>query len=240
MKIAPLGLALSMLATAGAASAEIVLYEHDDFNGRSFRASNSASNLNENGFNDKASSARVRGGRWQLCDDAYFRGACVILNPGEYPSLRAMGMNDRVSSARELGWTPDGGGGWSGGSGNSYNNNYNNSHTNYNSNWTGGGNWGSGSRAVLFEGYNLSGQTFLVSPRGVSSLADMGFNDRASSLRVESGYWLFCSDAFFQGECRTFGPGDYPSLPPGLNNRISSGRRISNDYPYKQNPNWGN
>jgi hypothetical protein len=64
-----------------------------------------------------------------------------------------------------------------------------------------------------------------------------GFNDRASSLRVESGYWIFCSDAEFRGECRTFGPGDYSSIP-NLNNVISSGRRISNAYPYQDQPNW--
>ena len=49
---------------------------------------------------------------------------------------------------------------------------------------------------------------------------------------------MFCSDANFQGECRTFGPGDYPTLPYELNNRISSGRRITADYPYRQNPSW--
>jgi hypothetical protein len=69
------------------------------------------------------------------------------------------------------------------------------------------------------------------------SLGRTGFNDRASSLRVESGYWIFCSDAEFRGECRTFGPGDYATLP-GLNNVISSGRRISNDYPYSERPDW--
>ena len=31
-------------------------------------------------------------------------------------------------------------------------------------------------------------------------------------MRVERGYWMFCSDANSCGECRTFGPGDYPSL----------------------------
>jgi uncharacterized protein len=49
----------------------------------------------------------------------------------------------------------------------------------------------------------------------------------------------FCSDAEFRGTCRTFGPGDYPNLPAGLNNQIPSGRRISNDYPYNTSPNWG-
>jgi hypothetical protein len=72
----------------------------------------------------------------------------------------------------------------------------------------------------------------------MSNLDGTGFNDRASSLRVEGGYWLFCSDAGFRGTCRTFGPGDYPTLPPGLNNQISSGRRIHEDYPYNQSPAW--
>ncbi len=71
----------------------------------------------------------------------------------------------------------------------------------------------------------------------MQNLGATGFNDRASSLRVESGYWIFCSDSDFGGECRTFGPGDYASLP-GMNNRISSGRRISNDYPYGDKPDW--
>ncbi len=69
-------------------------------------------------------------------------------------------------------------------------------------------------------------------------LEQIGFNDRALSVQVNEGYWLFCSDANFEGECRTFGPGDYPSLPPELSNRISSARRISTQYPYREHPNW--
>ena len=224
-------------ASASAASAQIMLYEHDNFNGRTYRASNSVSNLDDSGFNDRASSAQVRGGRWQLCDDAYFRGSCVTLGPGEYPSLRAMGMNDRVSSVRELGWTPDGGGGWSGSHSYNSDSGYNNRYT-YNGNNYRGGNWGSGSRAVLFSGYNLSGEAFVVDAGGASNLERAGFNDKARSLRVESGYWLFCTDANFQGDCHTYGPGDYPSLPGGQDHRISSGRRVSSNYPYRSSPNW--
>ena len=65
-----------------------------------------------------------------------------------------------------------------------------------------------------------------------------GFNDRAESVRIESGYWVFCSDANFEGECRTFGPGDYPNLPRELDHRISSARLISNSYPYSGAPQW--
>ena len=72
----------------------------------------------------------------------------------------------------------------------------------------------------------------------VRNLDRTQFNDRAESLRVESGYWIFCSDANFGGECQTFGPGDYSTLPWGLTYKISSGRRISTGYPYRENPNW--
>lgn len=77
----------------------------------------------------------------------------------------------------------------------------------------------------------MQGRALVLEPSGTSDLAQAGFNDRASSLRIEGGYWIFCSDGNFRGECRTFGPGDYPVLP-GMNDRISSGRQISADYPY--------
>ena len=215
---------------ASAANAQLVLYENDDYGGRSIKAGNSVSNLTDSGFNDRASSIKVFTGQWEICSDAYFRGKCVTLGQGNYPSLRSMNLNDKVSSVRELGWTPDGGGGWSGGSNSS----------NSGGNWGNGGKWGSGARAVLFQNRDLSGRSYVVNASGVSNLDGTGFNDRASSLRVESGYWLFCTDANFQGDCRTFGPGDYPSLPGGFNHQISSGRQVSKDYPYRQNPNWGN
>lgn len=224
-------LALLGAALAGqvlANSSQIVLYEDDDFRGSDYMSTDSIQDLEGTGFNDRASSIVVRSGRWQVCADAFFRGTCVTLGPGRYASLRPMGLNDRVSSARSLGWTPDGGGGWNSGSSND-------NHWGHNS----GGNWGNGSRAVLYEQEGLNGRAVPIYGESVRDLSSLGFNDRASSLRVEAGYWLFCSDADFRGECRTFGPGDYPTLPGGLGNRISSGRRVSNDYPYQQRPSWG-
>mgnify|MGYP000116620858 CR=1 FL=1 len=236
--IAPIAAFVLAVAAATAATAQITLYENDNFNGRSYRASYSVSNLNDSGFNDRASSVTVRNGRWQLCDNAFFRGSCVTLGPGEYPSLRAMGMNDRVSSVRELGWTPDGSGGWNGNDNYNRDSGYNNGYKYNNNNWGGGQAWGSGARAVLFSGYNLGGEAFVVTPSGVSNLDRAGFNDKARSLRVESGYWIFCTDADYQGDCNTYGPGDYASLPGGQNHSISSGRRISSNYPYRNGPNW--
>lgn len=305
MKTTVYALAIAACLAAGAAAAaDITLYEHDNYGGRRIRASSSIADLDQSGFNDRASSATIHNGRWQLCADAYFRGHCVALGPGDYPSLGAMGLNDRVSSVREL-WNNDGaGGGGPGGAevvlydaydfnGSSIRvgalvanldgsfNDRANSMIVQGGTWElcvdanfqggcetfgpgrysnlgglsgrvsslrpvrggggvapGGGGWGSGNRAILFEGPNLSGRSFVIGEY-LANLDGTGFNDRASSLRIERGYWIFCSDANFRGVCRTFAPGDYPNLPSGLEGRISSGRRISDDYPYRGNPNWG-
>lgn len=97
---------------------------------------------------------------------------------------------------------------------------------------------GGGPDAVLFSNPDLRGQRFIIDGDYLPDLANTGFNDRAQSLHVSRGYWIFCSDAQFQGRCRTFGPGDYPQLGWALDNKVSSGRRISNNYPYSGRPNW--
>ena len=40
------------------------------------------------------------GDQWEVCKSVRFSGRCVVLRPGRYASLAAMGMNDRVSSIR--------------------------------------------------------------------------------------------------------------------------------------------
>ncbi len=320
---------LAVLAYAlahGALAQEITLYEDDNFGGAQYSASASIDDLARVGFNDRASSVIVRSGTWTLCADSYFRGQCITLQVGQYRSLGAMGLNDAVSSIREVGWNGGrpggpgagpgpggpGGGGWAGGgsivlyespglTGRSYTLNgpmQNFGGTGFNdrassaivsgatwqlcadadyqssceifspgrydnlgsvtgrvssarpfnpagpggpppgNNWGGGGGGGS-ARVVLYEGQNFQGRAFTLSSNMLNNLSDAGFNDRASSLRVERGYWMFCTDADFRGDCRTFGPGDYPELG-WLSNRISSGRRISNDYPYNAPPTWRN
>lgn len=90
------------LVVAGQAAAQITLYQDDGFQGRGISADRPVENFADNGFNDKASSAQVRGGAWQVCTDAYFQGQCVTLRPGNYPSMRSMGLNDEISSIRPL------------------------------------------------------------------------------------------------------------------------------------------
>ena len=90
-------------AAAFPAAAEITLYQREAFDGRYISFTNGERNLNDQGFNDRASSAIVRGGRYEVCEDANFRGRCMVLRPGQYPSLAAMGIGNAVSSVRPVG-----------------------------------------------------------------------------------------------------------------------------------------
>jgi len=98
----------TMLATAGLAMAtqamaQVTFYEHERFEGRSYSAQGQLRNFERAGFNDRASSAIVRDGRWEVCEHQNFEGRCVVLRPGRYSSLAAMGLDDRVSSVRAVG-----------------------------------------------------------------------------------------------------------------------------------------
>lgn len=95
-------LAAAAIAIATQAAAQVTFYEHDGFQGQSFTTTKQVGDLSRYGFNDRASSVVVVGNRWEVCDDARFSGRCVVLRPGSYPSLAAMGLNDRVSSVRTV------------------------------------------------------------------------------------------------------------------------------------------
>lgn len=96
-----LGAAVSFLATA--AAAQLMFYEAEGFRGNAFPVSQTMPNLAPVGFNDRASSVVVERGRWQVCEDAGFRGRCIVLQPGQYPSLGPYDLNNRISSVRPIG-----------------------------------------------------------------------------------------------------------------------------------------
>jgi len=56
--------------------------------------------LGPDGFAGKASSAILQGGSYELCEGREFRGRCVVLPPGRYPSLAAVGIDNVVASLR--------------------------------------------------------------------------------------------------------------------------------------------
>ncbi len=95
-------LAVAGLAVAAQASAQVTFYENDGFQGRSFATSRQVGNFERFGFNDRANSVIVLSERFEVCEHERFEGRCVILRPGRYPSLSAMGLSDRVSSVRPV------------------------------------------------------------------------------------------------------------------------------------------
>ena len=205
----PLLFGVLMAAAGSAAAVSITFYQDDNYRGRQFTADREVSNFARGGFNDTVHSAVVHDGRWEICMDADYGGSCSVLAPGAYPSLGAYA--GRISSVRPVDGRQSGMRGDDRGRGRD-------------------------AHATLYEGQNLSGRSYSLG-ESMPNLGATGFNDRASSLRVDSGYWIFCTDSEFRGECRTFGPGDYASLP-SMNNAISSGRRIANVYPYQDKPDW--
>ena len=208
-------LTLAAVAMAAQASAQVVFYEQDNFQGRSFTTERRVNNLERFGFNDSASSAEVIGNRWEVCDDIRFRGNCMVLRPGKYPSLAAMGLNDRVSSVKAV------------------NRNARIDNSRY-------APLPNTAQVTFYQQENLSGPSF-TTDQGVTNFQSQNFNDRASSVLVTAGQWEVCEDARFGGRCAILREGRYPSLAAtGLNDRISSARLVSNSNPnatYNANPN---
>lgn len=100
--IYPALLGASLLAVAAPAAAQVTFYEQEGFAGRSYTTQQRVGDMQRSGFSDRASSVVVVGQRWQACDATRFEGRCTILRPGQYPSLTAMGLDDRISSVRPV------------------------------------------------------------------------------------------------------------------------------------------
>ena len=181
-----------------AQGAVAVLFEHQDFRGQRLAVRDATPNLDRTTFNDRTESIVIRDGLWEMCTDAYYRGHCERLGPGQYPSL-SHDLTRRISSLREVRSAPpapplpplSG-----------------------------------RPHALLYEEPDFGGRELLIEDQVASDFEDLGFNDRAASMRIAGGYWRFCTDANLQGTCRTFAPGEYPRLPGEIANRISSGRRV--------------
>ncbi len=195
-------LALAGVAFVTQAAAQVTFYEHEGFQGRSFTTQKQINNFSRYGFNDRASSVAVVGDRWEVCQDVRFKGQCVVLRPGRYPSLAAMGLNDRVSSVRAVSrnariddrrYAPA----------------------------------PIAAQIVFYEHEGFQGRSF-TTEKEVGDFSRYGFNDRASSVAVLSDRWEVCQDARFMGQCVVLRPGRYPSLAAmGLNDRVSSVRAVS-------------
>ena len=173
-------LAAAGLVIATQAGAQVSFYEQEGFQGRSFTTQTQVGNFERFGFN----------------------GNCVVLRPGRYSSLAAMGLNDRISSVRavaasarvdERRFAP----------------------------------LPIASQITFYDQQNFQGRSFTTA-KDVGNLERFGFNDRASSVEVIGERWEACEDARFGGRCVILRPGRYASMTSmGLNDRVSSVRAVS-------------
>lgn len=206
-----------------AGAGELTLYSRDDYLGRSQTVRDAVPDLEALRFNDTTQSIRVRSGRWEACEDADFRGACFLLEAGDYPSLD--GRANKITSLREVR-------GWGGG--------YPGRDRDWGRDRDREREWDGhrerdrerghlpgralGGELTLYTRDDFVGRSLTVR-NGASDLRERDFNDTAQSVRVRAGYWEVCEDVDFRGRCRTLGPGEYANLER-LSNRISSVREV--------------
>ena len=184
----------------------IDLYGQPGFRGRTMQLDRDAPTLEGSGFDDRASSLVVTEGTWQLCSDPGYAGTCRIYGPGRYADL-GYGMAKEVSSARLVRANRDAPAVLSGGY---------EARSSYSTEGT--------ARVILYSDDNFRGESMAVSGQ-VGALESSGFDKAASSMVIEGGQWLFCTDVYFRGNCRVMGPGRYRTLRDvGMYQAISSVR----------------
>lgn len=208
--------AAAAFALAGHAVAQVTFYERENFQGRSFTTDRPVGDFDRAGFNDRASSVVVDSDRWEACEDLRFGGRCVVLRQGKYPSLAAMGLNDRISSVRAAG--PE-----ARANGNDDNRDNRNTPAL------------PVARVTFYENDNFQGRAF-TTEQPVGDFTRFGFNDRASSVLVEGDRWQACEDVRFGGRCVVLRPGAYASLGAmRLDNKITSVRALARDVRVNDN-----
>ncbi|OYT92380.1 MAG: hypothetical protein CFE43_08940 [Burkholderiales bacterium PBB3] len=184
-----------------AAMAQVTFYENEGFSGQTYTTTRTVEDFARVGFNDRASSVIVTSSRWEVCEGTAYRDRCVVLRPGRYPSLAAMGLNDRVSSIRALG-------------------------ANARINDDRFAPLPPAPSVVLYENPDFSGRSF-TADKSIADMGRYGFNDRASSAIVIGDMWEACEDNSFRGQCRILRQGRYPNLAAmGMQDRISSVRQM--------------
>jgi hypothetical protein len=176
------GVALAAISIGTAAAAEITVFKQPNFSGEGLTLRGDTANLADRGFTDQVSSIDVRSGQWQVCTQPDYRGECVVLERGQYPTLEKT-LNHRIESMREVTRYAD-----QGRSGRGYSRN---------------------PAVELFDAPDFRGRSMMLD-RDANTLFDGG--QRAASLVINEGTWEVCTEPGFEGVCRVFEPGSYETL----------------------------
>lgn len=79
----------------------VTLHENPNFEGRRCVFDGDIPDLNAYGFGNVASSARLRGGIWQLCDKPNYRGYCIELDRSQ-SNFNLFAFDNRAESVRRI------------------------------------------------------------------------------------------------------------------------------------------
>ena len=242
--------ALALAATSAYAGysghgGQVTMYEGPDFDGRSVIANADVGYVKRWGFGDSASSIVLSNGNWEACTDPWYKGQCVQLPPGNYrriditlgepvTSVRQVASSERVAvqppptavvvapsrvvtvpaapvvvsppevvtaPAQPLVVSPP----------------------------VVAAVPATAGRIELYEYPNFGGREATVDLGQARDLDWANFsnpNARATSVRVDSGSWIVCTQVGFRGECSVLDPGEYPQLTGALRGGIASAQQV--------------
>ena len=198
-------LAVAAIVATGHSMAQVTFYQEENYKGATFTTDRPVENLRRFGFNERATSVIVADQQWEVCDRPRFGGTCTVLRPGQYPSLAALGLEQRVASSRavsrdervaESRYAPA------------------------------AAVVPTNAQVIFYANESFTGQSFTAQSQ-IDDFTRFGFNDRASSAVVLGDQWEVCEDVRFSGRCVVLRPGRYPSLVAmGMEDRVSSIRGI--------------
>ncbi len=175
--LAALVIPASAQLAGGNANAALILHEDTNQRGAAYPTDTALPNLSRIRFNDQVSSITVNDGLWELCTDGNYRGRCEIVD-SSIRDLRAIGLNDAISSVRRVSSRP----------------------TPHPHPYPDVPDVNEDAPIVFYERTGLRGRALPIET-SARRFGPLGFNDRARSVRVNSGVWRLCTDANFGGRC---------------------------------------
>ncbi len=222
---------------------ELVIYKQQNFQGDN-QVVKGQVNVLQGGFARDASSLKVKGGFWEVCNQDHFKGDCRVLASGEYPRLDYV-LDDRIMSIRFLGTDPrlaqrvvkmeraeDKA---------SAREERREARDNREDRREDRRDWRDDRRDDRRDGRDdrhgmvagsleLYGQPdfrgrSLKVDGAVADLSERRFDGRASSVIIHAGTWELCSEAGYRGTCGTLRPGEYRQMA-NLDDRVSSIRQV--------------
>jgi Beta/Gamma crystallin len=179
----------------------ITVSDDVNFQGPTLTFRNDVPDLRAFQFNDRISSLVVDpGDSWEVCEDTNYGGRCLVVSGAER-DLRSRGFNDIISSMRRVQGRES-----------------RDSRDDRGDRGEGG--------ITVSDDVNFQGPT-MTFRRDVPDLREFQFNDRISSLQVAPGdAWEVCEDANYGGRCLVVTGAERDLRTRGLNDAISSMRRV--------------